>query len=211
MAKQTLPTNFKDDILNASMNGKRRYNLIPNDDGTYSLEDVSTYDQVGSNFGAGNVNNISKAVNASADAGKIIDDIDSINALTQEGYIAGALALKNVIGNLSKYTEWKFLEELKNSKSVIAYPTENWNELFIDVKFRVSNTIPSGVVFQTPKVRIDRYIANEKTPVDTCGEVYGKTTLQIAIRYDSNGVRLHALRTQDGDVTSDYSITVYYR
>ena len=53
MAKQTLPTNFKDDILSSSMGGKRRYNLIQNSDGAYSLEDVTDYTQTGSDFGAG--------------------------------------------------------------------------------------------------------------------------------------------------------------
>ena len=43
MAKQTLPVNFKDDILNSSMGGKRRYNLIQNSNGTVSLEDVTSY------------------------------------------------------------------------------------------------------------------------------------------------------------------------
>ena len=34
MAKQVLPTNFMDDILNESMNGKRRWIITQNDDGT---------------------------------------------------------------------------------------------------------------------------------------------------------------------------------
>lgn len=100
MAKSTLPTNFKDDILNSSMGGKRRYKLINNSDGTVSLEDASAYDQVGSEYGASQVNAANAAVNASADAGKIIDDIDDINAVTAKGYIAGALALKNVNNSL---------------------------------------------------------------------------------------------------------------
>lgn len=101
MAKSTLPTNYKDDIMNSSMGGKRRYNVIQNTDGTISLEDATTYDQVGSNFGAGNINAINIAINASADASKIIDDVDTINALTKTGYIAGGLALKKVNDSLA--------------------------------------------------------------------------------------------------------------
>lgn len=88
MAKQTLPTNFKDDILNSSMGGKRRYKQTTNADGTVSLEDASTYDQVGSNFGASQLNAISKAVNQSADSSKIISDPDTASATTKQGYIA---------------------------------------------------------------------------------------------------------------------------
>lgn len=100
MAKSTVPVNFKDDIMNSAMNGKRRYRMINNSDGTISLEDVTTYDQVGSNFGAAQMNATNQAVNAAADASKIIDDIDAIRALTQEGYMAGALALKQVDDSL---------------------------------------------------------------------------------------------------------------
>lgn len=88
MAKTTLPTNYKDDILNSSMGGKRRYKQTTNADGTVSLEDVSTYDQVGSNFGASQLNAISKAVNESADSSKIISDPDTASATTEQGYIA---------------------------------------------------------------------------------------------------------------------------
>lgn len=101
MAKQTLPTNFKDDILNASMNGKRRYRMTQNSDGTVSFEDVTTYDQVGSNFGAGQINATNTAVNAAADASKVIDSLDSIVANTQKGYMSGALALKEVNSSLA--------------------------------------------------------------------------------------------------------------
>lgn len=100
MAKATLPVNYVDDTLNSAMDGKRRYKVINNADGTISLEDVTTYDQVGSNFGASQLNTIGKAINESADSGKIIDDIDAIRATTQEGYIAGALALKAVDNSL---------------------------------------------------------------------------------------------------------------
>lgn len=65
MGKSTLVTNFQDDILATSMGGKRRYRLIHNSDGTVSLEDVTTYTQVGSNFGASQVNATNTAVNAS--------------------------------------------------------------------------------------------------------------------------------------------------
>ena len=96
MAKQTLPTNFKDDVLNTSMSGKRKWNISQNADGTYSITDVTTYDQVGSEFGAGELNATNQAVNASADAGKIIDDPDTAEATTEEGYIAGVQLFNHV-------------------------------------------------------------------------------------------------------------------
>lgn len=53
-----LKTNFKNDILSESMNGKRRYKETQNSDGSISLDDVSSYDQVGSDFGAAELNEV---------------------------------------------------------------------------------------------------------------------------------------------------------
>lgn len=101
MAKQTLPTNFQDDILNSSMNGKRRYREIPNADGTISLEDATTYDQVGSNFGASQLNLMSDNINQSFDANKMLKTMDEVNAVTQEGYGVDALVVKQVNNSLT--------------------------------------------------------------------------------------------------------------
>lgn len=138
MAKQTLPTNFKDDILNSSMGGKRRYKQTTNADGTVSLEDASTYDQVGSNFGASQLNAISKAVNQSADSSKIISDPDTASATTEEGYIADVQLFNHVndsLGGLSfgqdKNGNWGYRIEGADSvtpfKSGISECKEIWN------------------------------------------------------------------------------------
>lgn len=100
MAKANLPVNFKDDILKENMNGKRRFNMIQNGDGTVSFEDVTDYTQVGSTFGAAQINATNEAVNNAADASKIIDSLETIKANTQSGYIAGALAVKALNSNL---------------------------------------------------------------------------------------------------------------
>lgn len=102
MAKANLPVNFKDDILEKNMNGKRRFNMIQNSDGTVSFEDVTEYTQVGSTFGAAQINATNEAVNNAADASKIIDNLETIKANTQSGYIAGALAVKELNSNLKK-------------------------------------------------------------------------------------------------------------
>lgn len=100
MAKPILSTNYKDDILNVSTEGKRKYRMNYNDDGTVSFDDVTPYDQEGSNFGAGDINLTNEAVNQSFDKNKLIRDMDAINAITQEGYAPDALALKEVNNSL---------------------------------------------------------------------------------------------------------------
>lgn len=119
MAKATLPTNFKDDILASSMGSKRRYNVINNSDGTISLEDVTTYTQVGSTFGAAQINATNKAANAAADASKIIDDYDTLMANTQAGYMAGALAVKQLNSNLGYKLTTDGLTVYENRATII--------------------------------------------------------------------------------------------
>lgn len=57
-----LKTNYKEDVL-ATANTKRKYNMITNDDGTVSFEDVTEYQQTGDNFGAADINTTNMAVN----------------------------------------------------------------------------------------------------------------------------------------------------
>lgn len=107
MAKQILPTNYKDDVLTTSMGKKRRYNLIQNDDGTISLEDATEYTQVGDNYGAAQLNATNQAVNESVDQAKVIDSLDDISANTQTGMVAGALAVAELSGKSGKLIENK--------------------------------------------------------------------------------------------------------
>ena len=101
MAKQNLPVNYKDDVMSSAMGAKRRWQITQNTDGTYNIEDVTTYDQVGSDFGAGDINLTNEAVNQSADAGKIIDDPDTAEATTEEGYIAGVQLFNHLTDSLA--------------------------------------------------------------------------------------------------------------
>ena len=101
MAKKVLPTNFMDDILNESMNGKRRWTITQNDDGTYTLEDATTYDQLGNTFGQAQVNEMNKAINESVDQARVIDDYKTMAAVNQEGFVSGAKPVAQLISDLS--------------------------------------------------------------------------------------------------------------
>lgn len=63
MAINKLPVNFQDDIIDTSVTDKRRYNFIENSDGTKSLEDVTTYLQIGTDYGAKEINAQNQAIN----------------------------------------------------------------------------------------------------------------------------------------------------
>lgn len=54
---------LKTDYKDAMFDGQRRYRLIPNEDGTYSLPDETTYTQKGDRFGANDINATNRAIN----------------------------------------------------------------------------------------------------------------------------------------------------
>ena len=68
-----LPTNYVDDVLNADVNTRRKYQMIQNGDGTVSLVDVTDYDTVGSSIGAAQINAQNTQINQNT------EDISSLN------------------------------------------------------------------------------------------------------------------------------------
>ena len=54
---------LKEDYKDAMFDGQRRYRLIQNEDGTYSLPDETNYTQEGDKFGANDLNAITRRIN----------------------------------------------------------------------------------------------------------------------------------------------------
>lgn len=80
-----LSVEYQDDVLASSMNNQRRYTQTANSDGTISLTDATTYTQVGSTFGASDINAtnaaimgfVSQTTTFSTD-GNTITEVDSV-------------------------------------------------------------------------------------------------------------------------------------
>lgn len=143
-----LKTNFTDDILAESMNGKRQYNVTENSNGTKSLEDVTDYQSVGSTFSAKDMNETNAAVNQAYD-----DMGDEFNKNTK--YLAGAVKIHNnklwkfkvdhdpgewdesqvrkttlldEIGELTENSNWKQLLLAENIPTTFTQYDVQWNE-----------------------------------------------------------------------------------
>jgi hypothetical protein len=74
-----LKTNYVDDVLDTTKNQLRKYQQIQNDDGTVSFVDVTEYTQVGTSFGAKDINDTNAAINAVNGKLQKINGILSIN------------------------------------------------------------------------------------------------------------------------------------
>lgn len=106
MSIPNLPVDFKDDILNTGVNQKRKYQQTYNSDGSVSFEDVTAYQQQGSNFGAQEVNETNTAVNNIYD--ERVLDLDELDLVTEPGFFVDALAVKELN---SKMLEYKISDE----------------------------------------------------------------------------------------------------
>lgn len=83
-----LKTNYVDDVLDTTKNQLRKYQQIQNDDGTVSFVDVTEYTQVGTSFGAKDINDTNAAINDVN--GKLANKIDSNRFIMSDtGSISG--------------------------------------------------------------------------------------------------------------------------
>lgn len=103
MSIPNLPVDFKDDILNTGVNQKRKYQQTYNSDGSVSFEDVTAYQQKGSNFGAQEVNETNGAVN-NIYSERILD-LDELELVTEPGFFVDAQAVKEAHDSLNSNIE----------------------------------------------------------------------------------------------------------
>lgn len=132
-----LKTNFTDDILAESMNGKRQYNVTENSNGTKSLEDVTDYQSVGSTFSAKNMNETNAAVNQAYDdmGGEFNPEVD---------YAVGDYTIHN-------NKVWKF---------TTAHPAGAWDESHVKATKILSEARELNEKMDADKIIIGTFLIN---------------------------------------------------
>lgn len=116
-----LPTNFKDDILAETMGGRRRYQMIQNEDGTVSFVDVTQYEQIGSDFGQAEINQTNEEVNKKFDSGDVVDPVTT----TELGFAADAKLTGDALAELNAKMDGIILWENPNPTADFAGQTIN--------------------------------------------------------------------------------------
>lgn len=105
-------TDYKDDIINTTSNEKRQYEMIQNDNGTVSFNDVTVYEQVGDTLGAKELNEISEKLNISGERIRYNSNNDMVQILNDDGVwedwssgITAVALIKNgvIISDYSSY------------------------------------------------------------------------------------------------------------
>ena len=92
-----LKTNYVDDVLDTTKNQLRKYQQIQNDDGTVSFVDVTEYTQVGTSFGAKDINDTNAAIN---DVNGKLGDLMIIKTYTSSSAITFIPGWGNISNNL---------------------------------------------------------------------------------------------------------------
>lgn len=158
-----LKTNFTDDILAESMNGKRQYNVTENSNGTKSLEDVTDYQSVGSNFSAKDMNETNAAVN------QAYDDIgDEFNP--EVDYAVGDYTIRN-------NKVWKF---------TTAHPAGAWDESHVKATKILSEARELTEKIPNPVLLWENPDPTQRFPADGIIELSSGDYEWLEIYYYSN-------------------------
>ena len=200
-----LKTNFTDDILAESMNGKRQYNITENSNGTKSLEDVTDYQSVGSTFSAKDMNETNAAVNQAYD-----DMGDEFNKNTK--YLAGAVKIHN--NKLWKFKvdhdpgEWDesqvrkttLLDEIGELNEKIIAETVDFGVVQINSGSTTGLTIPAK----------DGYTIASATPYSNSGSVSTQTNVITFVNAVSGAKKAFYKNTSSSAISNRLMVDIIY-
>ena len=200
-----LKTNFTDDILAESMNGKRQYNVTDNSNGTKSLEDVTDYQSVGSTFSAKDMNETNAAVNQAYD-----DMGDEFNP--EVDYAVGDYTIRN-------NKVWKF---------TTAHPAGAWDESHVKAtkilseareltEKIIAETVDFGVVQinsgSTTGLTIpakDGYTIASATPYSNSGSVSTQTNVITFVNAVSGAKKAFYKNTSSSAISNRLMVDIIY-
>ena len=106
-----LDTNFVDAVLSANMNGKKRVRLTQIAENEYIVEDITEYEKVGSEYGQKEINTLNETVNGKVNKVEVIDDLDTVKAVTEDNVPVGCKAVTKFANDVNQS-----LTNVNNSK-----------------------------------------------------------------------------------------------
>lgn len=130
-----LKTNYVDDVLDTTKNQLRKYQQIQNDDGTVSFVDVTEYTQVGTSFGAKDINDTNAAIN---DVNGKLNNVPSIEKIeiTNGKISSGVLIVTDLIPEGKN----AFAFIITNGTNIQSHTAQIWKNLdngSVNVSFKL--------------------------------------------------------------------------
>ena len=94
--------------LDTNMNGKKRVRLTQIAENEYIVEDITEYEKVGSEYGQKEINTLNETVNGKVNKVEVIDDLDTVKAVTEDNVPVGCKAVTKFANDVN--------QSLNNSK-----------------------------------------------------------------------------------------------
>lgn len=116
-----LDTNFVDAVLSANMNGKKRVRLTQIAENEYIVEDITEYEKVGSEYGQKEINTLNETVNGKVNKVEVIDDLDTVKAVTEDNVPVGCKAVTKFANDVNQS-----LTEKINALVQKLHPVGSW-------------------------------------------------------------------------------------
>lgn len=130
-----LKTNYVDDVLDTTKNQLRKYQQIQNDDGTVSFVDVTEYTQLGTSFGAKDINDTNAAIN---DVNGKLNNVPSIEKIEiANGKISSGVL---VVTDLIPEGKNAFAFIITNGTNIQSHTAQIWKNLnngSVNVSFKL--------------------------------------------------------------------------
>lgn len=208
MAITPLPTNFKDDIIDTSVNEHLRYKLtqVTGETDTYTFEDKTTYIQVGSVFGADEANATNQAVNdcievAETTENNLSDILDGTTAIAKS--------------NIAEIAETS--TKLTTAREINGVPFDGTSDITITDDTKVSVDEDFVLINQEQLTFVNNVcvIEDERITESSLADVYFNsatsaiaTNADISVDTNNGNVTLTAQNTPSGNITASIIVRV---
>ena len=207
-----LDTNFVDAVLSANMNGKKRVRLTQIAENEYIVEDITEYEKVGSEYGQKEINTLNETVNGKVNKVEVIDDLDTVKAVTEDNVPVGCKAVtkfaNDVNQSLNKLNEGSKLKLLGNANGNtpidITRYISNYSELLISVT--LGNT-PYRITINIPPAEL----VDSDITYQSGSRASASIGTVVNVQCSRKRVLLTAVIVNDNDVLAYSTIRIYGR
>ena len=165
-----LDTNFVDAVLSANMNGKKRVRLTQIAENEYIVEDITEYEKVGSEYGQKEINTLNETVNGKVDKVEVIDDLDTVKAVTEDNVPVGCKAVTKFANDVNQS-----LANLKNpakgTKGILVNSGAPLTKDYLLVyTLKTTNVALSGASFSINGIKVgDLTTRTPNNVIEICG------------------------------------------
>lgn len=168
-----LKTSYTDDVLDTSKNTKRKYNIIQNEDGTVSFEDVTEYLQIGDVFSGGDLNKTNAAINNNTkNISELNSKIVTYYKLENDSAVVSSTSKQYATYNNRRFNQYDIFEIILATggyvRNSIVVTSDIFKSVPIDIEYVDASNVRRSVTI--------KYVDNTHYSLQAFGEFNSSTT-----------------------------------